>query len=77
MSQYYQKGEESMRSEKVSAAQLQVYLKGISYPADKEKLIQTAKSNNAPESVMTWLNRLPDRQYSRPTEVEEEFGKLK
>ncbi len=77
MSQYSRRGEEPMRSEKVSAAQLQVYLKGIDYPADKQKLIQTARSNNAPESVMMWLNRLPDRQYSRPTEVEQEFGKLK
>ncbi len=70
-------GEASLRSEKVSVAQLQMYLKGIDYPANKQKLIQTAKSNNAPENVMSFLNRLPEREYRAPTEVEQEFGKMK
>ncbi len=70
-------GEASLHSEKVSAAQLQVYLKGIDYPANKQKIIDAAKSNNAPENVMSFLRRLPERQYTRPTEVEEEFSKMK
>ena len=70
-------GEASLRSEKVSAAQIQLYLKGIDYPADKGKIIQTARSNNAPEKVMSFLNRLPEREYRYPTDVEVEFGKMK
>ncbi len=70
-------GQASLRSQKVSAAQIQVYLKGIDYPADKQKIIQTAKFNNAPENVMSYLNRLPEREYRYPTDVEEEFGKMK
>ncbi|MBI2855053.1 MAG: DUF2795 domain-containing protein [Chloroflexi bacterium] len=78
MSQRGEKGgEASLHSQKVSAAQLQVYLKGIDYPADKRKIVSTARNNNAPENVMSYLNRLPERQYNRPTEVEEEFGKMK
>ncbi len=70
-------GEAALRSEKVSAAQIQVYLKGIDYPVNKKGLIDTAKKNGAPEHVMMWLNRLPERQYNVPTDVEVEFGKIK
>ncbi len=70
-------GQESLRSEKVSAAQIQVYLSGVDYPVSKRELVDHAKMKGAPEKVMTWLNRLPERNYSRPNEVEQEFGKLK
>ncbi len=70
-------GRASMQSQKVSAAQLQVYLKGIDYPVGKQELIKHAKSNGAPENVMSFLNRLPEREYRFPTDVEEEFGKMK
>lgn len=70
-------GRASLHSEKVSASQLQLYLKGIDYPVGKEEIIQTARDNNAPERVMSFLNRLPRRQYQYPTDVEEEFGKMK
>ncbi len=66
-----------MAGEKVSAAQIQVYLKGIDYPMDKKQLVAHAKSNNAPENVMAFLNRLPERQYRYPTDVAQEFGKMK
>ncbi len=70
-------GEASLRSEKVSAAQLQMYLKGIDYPANKNKILETARKNSAPQKVMSFLNRLPEREYPRPTEIEQEFGKMK
>ncbi len=70
-------GEASLHSEKVSAAQLQMYLKGINYPANKSKILDTARKNSAPQNVMSFLNRLPDREYRRPTEIEQEFGKMK
>ncbi|MBE0481614.1 MAG: DUF2795 domain-containing protein [Dehalococcoidia bacterium] len=64
-------------SEKVSAAQLAVYMKGIDFPAGKQQLLQQAKTNGAPEKVISIMNQLPDRQYNRANEVEEEFGKLR
>jgi hypothetical protein len=70
-------GERSLHSEKVSAAQIQVYLKGIDYPATKDEIVQTAEQNDAPENVMKWLRQLPERTYERPNHVEEEFGKMK
>ena len=70
-------GEASLRSEKVSAAQIQLYLKGIDYPASKEEIVNHARSQGAPDNVMSYLTRLPERQYTRPTEIEQEFGKMK
>ncbi len=70
-------GEASLHSQKVSASQIQLYLKGIDYPANREKILETARSNKAPSNVMSFLTRLPERQYSRPTEIEQEFSKMK
>lgn len=70
-------GEEALHSEKVSAAQLAMYLKGISFPADRQKIASTAMSNGAPDNVMQYINKLPSRQYGRANEIEAEFGKIK
>lgn len=70
-------GMASLHSEKVSASQIQMYLKGIDYPADKDTIIETARNNNCPDNVMRWFEKLPDRTYERANHVEEEFGKLK
>ena len=70
-------GEASLHSPKVSAAEFAMYMKGIDFPADKNKILQTAKSNGAPENVISYMNRLPSRQYTRVTEIEQEFSKLK
>jgi len=59
------------------AAQLQQYLRGVDYPADKQDMIDTARSNSAPDDFMSFMNRLPDKTYNRPTEVEQEFSKIK
>ncbi len=70
-------GEAALHSEKVSASTIQLYLKGIDYPVSRDELINHAKSNGAPDNVMSFLNRLPEREYRYPTDVEEEFGKMK
>lgn len=70
-------GRASMLSQKVSAAQLQVYLKGVDYPLGKKAIVEHARSRGAPENVMSFLTRLPEREYRYPTDVEEEFGKMK
>jgi hypothetical protein len=59
------------------AAQLQQYLRGVDYPADKQDMIDAARSNSAPDDFMSFMNRLPDKTYNRPTEVEQEFSKIK
>ncbi len=70
-------GQAALHSEKVSAAQLAQYMKGVDFPADKKAIVRQAKSNGAPDNVMEYLNELPEREYKYPTDVEQEFGKLK
>ncbi len=70
-------GQAALHTSKVSAAGLQMYLKGISYPADKQKLMQTARSNGATQQVMDFINRLPSQQYSSPIDVEKAFSHVK
>jgi rubrerythrin len=70
-------GMRSLHSPNVSAAELQLYLKGVDYPIDKEGLLQTAELNQAPDFVMECLQRMPDRTYDRANIVEEEFGRVK
>ncbi len=70
-------GQASLRSEKVSAAQIQVYLGGIDYPVNNQQIVEHARSKGAPQNVMSFLERLPERQYTRPNDVEHEFGKMK
>ncbi|HNQ33317.1 MAG TPA: DUF2795 domain-containing protein, partial [Methanoculleus sp.] len=59
----------------VSAADLQVYLRGIDYPAGRQDLIAHAQKNNAPESVIAVLEGFGDRTYRSAAEVSEEFGR--
>jgi hypothetical protein len=70
-------GMESMKTSNISASQVTTFLKGINFPADKQKILDTAKSKGAPDMVVQWLNKLPEKQYSSTAEVEQEFGKLK
>ncbi|WP_292518829.1 DUF2795 domain-containing protein [Methanoculleus sp.] len=61
----------------LSAADLQVYLKGMDYPAGRQDLVTHARGNNAPESVITVLEGFSDRTYRSAAEVSEEFGRVK
>jgi sporulation protein YlmC with PRC-barrel domain len=58
----------------LSAADLQVYLKGMDYPAGRQDLITHARGRSAPESVTTVLERFSDRTYRSAADVSAEFG---
>lgn len=53
---------------------VQKALKGASYPADRNSLIDTAKANGADAEVLRRLQELPDRQYRSPAEVSRGVG---
>ncbi len=72
-----QSGEASLRSQNVSAPQLMVCLKGMDFPADKKAILDHARSTDCPQRVVNYLNRIPNREYGRVTEIEKEFGKIK
>jgi hypothetical protein len=61
----------------INTATVQTYLRGINYPADKAMITSVAKANAAPDAVMMYMNRLPEREYRSSAEVNEEFSKIK
>ena len=61
---------------RAAGAMLQSYLHGIDYPADKEGLRRTARLNGAPDDVLRLIDRLPDREYDYPTDVQQEVGRV-
>ncbi len=53
---------------------MQKALKGIDYPADKQTLLDTARSNGASEEVTNALDALPDQEYEIPAAVSKAVG---
>lgn len=49
--------------------QVEKYLKGVDYPADKETLVECAKRNGAKQDICERIEHLPDKQFSKPTDV--------
>jgi hypothetical protein len=61
----------------LSAADLQVYLKGMDYPAGKRDLVAHARGMSAPEDVIAALETFGERTYQSAADVSTEFGKLR
>jgi len=57
-----------------SPANIQKYLKGQDYPANKQDLVKTARENKAPEEVMEVLNALPEAEFGGPQDVMKGYG---
>jgi predicted outer membrane protein len=53
--------------------QIQKYLKGVDYPANKAALIENAKNLGADESICASLEQLPDEDFQTPADVSEAF----
>ncbi|MEO7577886.1 MAG: DUF4142 domain-containing protein [Massilia sp.] len=53
--------------------QIQKFLKGVDYPANKAALIDNARKLGADESVCASLEQLPDEDFQTPAEVSQAF----
>lgn len=51
-------------------------LRGMSFPADKQDLIEHASQNEADESVLGVLEELPEREYTNMADVEKAVGQV-
>ena len=61
----------------VSPAEIEKYLKGEDYPADKEELVQHAREHGAPQEVLQTLEKLPKERFEKPTDVSKAIGEMK
>lgn len=57
----------------VNSAHLQKYLKGVDYPATRERLIENAKNLGADDSVCASLELLPEQDFQTLAEVKHAF----
>ncbi len=57
-----------------AAERLPQHLKGVTYPAGKQELIDQAKTAGADEDEITVLGQLPDRSYGSTGDVMRGLG---
>ncbi|HEY0062664.1 MAG TPA: DUF2795 domain-containing protein [Telluria sp.] len=54
--------------------QIQKYLKGVDYPANKAQLIENARKLGADDNVCASLAQLPDDAFETPAQVSKAFS---
>ncbi len=55
----------------VNPIEVQKHLKGVSYPATKEEIVEAAEGNDAPEQILDELRSLESGRFDGPDEVQE------
>ena len=55
-------------------SEIEKSLKGISFPASKQDLVQQAKSNHASRDVINAIKNLPEDRFNSPTDVAKAWG---
>ena len=60
---------------KVNPIELQKYLKGMDYPAEKKSLVQQAKKNGASKEIISFLDELKEESFETPAQVSKAVGK--
>ncbi|WP_336921306.1 DUF2795 domain-containing protein [Aquipuribacter sp. SD81] len=52
-----------------NAIDVQKYLSGVDYPADRDALVAHARDNGAPDDVVSLIQGIDDREYDGPSGV--------
>jgi hypothetical protein len=60
----------------VNPGQVQKYLSGLDFPANKQKLIEHAEEQGAPKEVVDVLNKLPDKSFGGMDDILPEITRL-
>ncbi|AKH38095.1 MULTISPECIES: DUF2795 domain-containing protein [Nitrosomonas] len=61
---------------KANPIQVQKYLSGMDYPADKDEIIDHAKDQGADNDVVQILQQLPERDYKTAADVSKAIGQI-
>ncbi|MBW4581041.1 MAG: DUF2795 domain-containing protein [Tildeniella nuda ZEHNDER 1965/U140] len=61
---------------KVNPIQLQKYLKGVDYPANKQDLLDRARQESADENILSTLEQLSDEEFETPADVSKAVGAI-
>lgn len=60
---------------KPNPIQMQKYLGGISYPTNRDNIVEHARSSGADEEILDHLKALPDGEFDGPNAVSQAFSK--
>ncbi|WP_439379517.1 DUF2795 domain-containing protein [Amycolatopsis lexingtonensis] len=58
---------------KPNPIELQKYLAGVDYPAQRDDLVRAAERNGADDDTLSVVRGLPDRTYDGPSGVSKEI----
>lgn len=61
---------------KVRLAPVELYIRGIAFPTNKQALCIEAKTNNAPENVMNTLKQFQEIPYQSVIDVSKELERI-
>ncbi len=61
---------------KINPIDLQKHLKGMSYPASKQELLDKAKENGADDEFQSALESLSDGEFETPADVNKAIGEM-
>ena len=61
----------------MSPASMEKYLKGINFPVNKQKLVEQAKTNGAPNEVINTIQRLPEEKFNSSADVTKAYGQMR
>jgi hypothetical protein len=53
----------------MSPIDVEKYLRGVDYPANKTDLVKKAQQNKAPDDIIRTLQQLPSSSFNRPTDI--------
>lgn len=63
-------------SGKINPIEVQKYLSGIEYPADKQAIVDIAREQGADDQILSALEQLPDEQFETPADVSKGIGQV-
>lgn len=53
--------------------EIQKYLSGVDYPANRDALVRHAREQGADKSLLDALEKIPDREYEGPAGISKEI----
>jgi hypothetical protein len=60
----------------VNPIQVQKFLGGMNYPANKDEIVKHAKSKGADDKIMQTLEQLPEESFQTPADVSKAIGQI-
>lgn len=67
---------EALREDWAASVTIESYLEGLTFPASRQDVLDTAKSNGAPDEIIQTLRQFSDRMYNSPVDVSKELGMI-